>query len=120
MLKQSRIAGEKVLISGSGPKPYELQKDESGQQVIYRCSCSIWRHIGDMEHKRTCRHLQAVRGARAELGRVGEEGIEKCEAKFKEFSQAHQKPKQPPLGQDLKRRPEVMEGPDAKRQHTAQ
>jgi len=113
-------AGEKVLMTGSGPKPYELQKDESNTPAIYRCSCSIWRHIGDMEHKRTCKHLQAVRGYRAELGRVGEEGIKKCDAKFAEFSQAQAKPKPPAHPQELKRKAEGVDGGEAKRQNTAQ
>eukprot|EP00961_Rhodomonas_salina_P136571 1837386-Rhodomonas_salina.1 len=32
---RSDSSGEKVLISGSGPKPYELQKDSSGPQVAF-------------------------------------------------------------------------------------
>ena len=75
--------GEAVLYPGSSSKPYELVK----RGDVYQCSCSIWRHIADLECRRTCRHLQHIRGDKAELGRVGEEGIMKCEAKFKEFSQ---------------------------------
>ena len=85
--------GEKVTIPGSSSRPYELQKvtPAGGGEPIYSCSCSIWRHIADLECRRTCKHLRALRGERAELGRVGEEGILKSEAKFKEFQEIGQR-----------------------------
>lgn len=98
-----------------------------GGEEIYSCSCSIWRHIADLESRRTCKHLRALRGERAELGRVGEEGILKSEAKFKEFQEISQRnalaargPSQvgtPPVqpGGTGKRPAEAMSGRDQKR-----
>ena len=34
---------------------------------------SIWRHMDDLEQRRTCKHLQQLRGEKAETGRVGEQ-----------------------------------------------
>eukprot|EP00290_Baffinella_frigidus_P049482 CAMPEP_0180407968 /NCGR_PEP_ID=MMETSP0989-20121125/42014_1 /TAXON_ID=697907 /ORGANISM="non described non described, Strain CCMP2293" /LENGTH=145 /DNA_ID=CAMNT_0022411851 /DNA_START=774 /DNA_END=1211 /DNA_ORIENTATION=+ len=96
-------AGEKVLVAGSarGSPGYELLKNGA----VYSCTCSIWRHIDDREVKRTCKHLRALRGEKAELGRVGEDGIKRSDAKLNELllreKQQQQARAQPQLQQAL-------------------
>ena len=63
---------------------------------MYSCTCSIWRHIDDLERKRTCKHLRALRGEKAELGRVGEDGIKRSDAKLNELLKMSQMPPRPP------------------------
>ncbi len=82
--------GEQVLMPGSGPHPYVLQKKGN----VYCCSCSIWRHIDEIEQRRTCRHLRQLRGEKAETGRVGEDGIRKSEEKLKELLEADHRMRQ--------------------------
>ncbi len=118
-----------MLIYGSQPKPYELQKKGN----VYSCSCSIWRNIADLAERRTCRHLIVLRTERMEIGRVGEEGIKKSENTMKELQrksvenihattrQLSTPPVQPPaMGQHRpERRPgDVLMGRDPKRQAT--
>ena len=86
----TNLAGEAVLMPGSGPKPYVLQRKEK----VYMCSCSIWRNIDDIEQRRTCKHLRQLRGEKAETGRVGEEGIRKSDEKLKELLEADQRIRQ--------------------------
>ena len=77
-------------MPGSGPKPYVLQRKEK----VYSCTCSIWKHIDDIEQRRTCKHLRQLRGEKAETGRVGEEGIRKSDEKLKELLEADAKIRQ--------------------------
>ena len=74
-------------MPGSGGKPYEMIRKGN----VYSCSCSIWKHIDDIEQRRTCKHLRSIRGEKAETGRVGEEGIRKADEKWKEFHEAQEK-----------------------------
>jgi len=59
--------GASVEMQGSGSKPYIL-KNVGG---VYSCSCPAWRNQSLAIEKRTCKHLQKLRGAEAEQQRVG-------------------------------------------------
>jgi IS5 family transposase len=82
-------------MPGSGPKPYLLQRKDK----VYSCTCSIWKHIDDIEQRRTCKHLRQLRGEKAETGRVGEDGIRKSDEKLKELLEADAKLRQMHAGQ---------------------
>jgi len=99
--------GEAVLMPGSGPKPYVLQRKDK----VYMCSCSIWRHIDDIEQRRTCKHLRQLRGEKAETGRVGEEGIRKSDEKLKELLEADAKLRQMHGGQGAQGMPLAVSAP---------
>jgi hypothetical protein len=86
------VAGEPVLMPGSGPQPYTLKRNGN----VYSCTCSIWRNIDDIEQRRTCKHLRQLRGEKAETGRVGEDGIRKSDEKLKELLEADRRTRQPP------------------------
>lgn len=88
------ITGELVKVDGSVGKQYELIKKGD----VYSCTCSIWRHIADLESRRTCKHLMLVRGDKFELGRVGEEGILKSDAKLKELMQQERQQQERMMG----------------------
>ncbi len=115
--------GEQVLMPGSGPKPYVLQRKGN----IYSCTCSIWHNIEDIEQRRTCKHLRQLRGEKAETGRVGEDGVRKSDEKLKELLEADKRHRQMHAGQDpgaatsLGKRPTDTMGQDGtgavKRQH---
>jgi len=81
---------EAVFLPGSGPKPYELRKKGN----VYSCTCSVWKHIDEIERRRTCKHLRTVRGERAETGRVGEDGLRKSDEKLRELLELEQKARQ--------------------------
>ena len=74
------------------------------------CSCSIWRHIDDIEQRRTCKHLRQLRGEKAETGRVGEEGIRKSDEKLKELLEADAKIRQMQVGQGVHGIPQGASG----------
>jgi DNA ligase 1 len=59
--------GASIEMQGSGSKPYVL-KNVGG---VYSCSCPAWRNQSLAIEKRTCKHLQKLRGAEAEQERVG-------------------------------------------------
>jgi len=59
--------GESIEMQGSGSKPYVL-KNVGG---VYSCTCPAWRNQSLAIEKRTCKHLQKLRGAAAEQERVG-------------------------------------------------
>jgi DNA ligase-1 len=59
--------GESIEMQGSGSKPYVL-KNVGG---VYSCTCPAWRNQSLAIEKRTCKHLQKLRGVEAEQGRVG-------------------------------------------------
>jgi len=115
-------AGEPVLMPGSGPKPYILQRKGN----VYSCTCSIWRSIDEIEQRRTCKHLRQLRGEKAETGRVGEDGIQKSDEKLKELLEADMRIRQMHAaqgkhsGSTLGKRPMdigVQDVAGAKRQH---
>jgi DNA ligase-1 len=59
--------GETIEVQGSGSARYTL-RNVGG---VYSCSCPAWRNQSLGIERRTCKHLQALRGAQAELSRVG-------------------------------------------------
>lgn len=59
--------GESVEVQGSGSARYVLKN--VGE--VYSCTCPAWRNQSIGIEKRTCKHLKALRGAPAELARVG-------------------------------------------------
>jgi DNA ligase 1 len=59
--------GETAEVKGSARDPYIL-KNVGG---VYSCSCPAWRNQSVAIERRTCKHLQAYRGAEAEAERVG-------------------------------------------------
>jgi len=61
-----------ILVQGSGKKPYELT-NEGGSPPFLRCSCPAWfRQSKSMQTRepRTCKHLKALLGERAEAERL--------------------------------------------------
>lgn len=59
--------GEIVEVQGSAMEPY-LLKNIGG---VYSCNCPAWRNQSAAIDKRTCKHLQRIRGEEAEAKRVG-------------------------------------------------
>jgi DNA ligase-1 len=59
--------GEMVEMKGSAAKPYQLRNTGG----LYSCSCPAWRNQSIAIERRTCKHLQKLRGAPAESERVG-------------------------------------------------
>jgi len=47
--------------------------------------------MNDLQRNRTCKHLQALRGHKAELGRVGEEGLKRSEATMNKLLEKQEK-----------------------------
>ncbi len=58
--------GESREIKGSGAKPYVVTNTGG----VYSCTCPAWLHQGFAVHRRTCKHLKALRGEEAEKRRV--------------------------------------------------
>lgn len=61
--------GETAEVKGSAKLPY-LLKNTGG---VYSCSCPAWRNQSIAIERRTCKHLLAFRGERAEQDRIGGE-----------------------------------------------
>jgi DNA ligase-1 len=59
--------GESVEVQGSANRPYVL-KNVGG---VFSCSCPAWRFQSLPIERRTCRHLRAWRGEKAEAARIG-------------------------------------------------
>jgi DNA ligase-1 len=59
--------GASVAMQGSAARPYIL-KNIGG---VYSCSCPAWRNQSLPIERRTCKHLQKLRGAAAEAARIG-------------------------------------------------
>ncbi|EKX33202.1 hypothetical protein GUITHDRAFT_166523 [Guillardia theta CCMP2712] len=98
--------GEKVLHEGS--KVYELKKVGN----VYSCTCLIWRNISEVDERRTCRHLIAIRGEKEEMGRVGEECYKKSDQVFQKFLQEDRRNHHHGAHADHKRKSEHPEGTD--------
>jgi DNA ligase 1 len=62
--------GESVQVKGSGSRHYVI-KNTGG---VYACSCPAWRNQSLGIEKRSCKHIQALRGAEQEEARVGAAG----------------------------------------------
>ncbi|MCP4136437.1 MAG: DNA ligase [bacterium] len=66
--KQQNLAdGETIEMQGSAAKPYTI-KNVGG---VYSCSCPAWRNQSKKIDRRTCKHIIKLRGAEAELERIG-------------------------------------------------
>jgi DNA ligase-1 len=65
--------GESVEMKGSAKQPYVLQNTGG----VYSCSCPAWRNQSRPIDIRTCKHLKKLRGAEAEVARVGTEAARK-------------------------------------------
>src|SRR5512140_2777566 len=59
--------GESAEVQGSARLPYML-KNVGG---VYSCTCPAWRNQSLPIERRTCKHLRAFRGERAEEERLG-------------------------------------------------
>ena len=59
--------GESAEVQGSARTPYIL-KNVGG---VYSCSCPAWRNQSLPIERRTCKHLRAYRGEKAEQQRLG-------------------------------------------------
>ena len=59
--------GESAEVQGSARTPYIL-KNVGG---VYSCSCPAWRNQSLPIERRTCKHLRAYRGEKAERDRLG-------------------------------------------------
>ena len=59
--------GETTQVKGSARDPYML-KNVGG---VYSCSCPAWRNQSVAIERRTCKHLKAYRGEKAEQERIG-------------------------------------------------
>ena len=59
--------GESAQVQGSARVPYIL-KNVGG---VYSCTCPAWRNQSLPIERRTCKHLRAYRGERAEQERLG-------------------------------------------------
>ncbi|HEV3341567.1 MAG TPA: DNA ligase [Pirellulales bacterium] len=59
--------GESVEVKGSARLPYVL-KNTGG---VYSCTCPAWRNQSVPIERRTCKHLRAYRGDKAEHDRIG-------------------------------------------------
>ena len=59
--------GQSVEMQGSARLPYML-KNVGG---VYSCSCPAWRNQSLPIERRTCKHLQQLRGTQSEQERVG-------------------------------------------------
>ncbi len=59
--------GETLEVKGSGSRVY-VMKNIGG---VYSCTCPAWMHQRFAIERRTCKHLQALRGEDAEKRRVG-------------------------------------------------
>jgi DNA ligase-1 len=61
--------GESIEVKGSARLPYVL-KNTGG---VYSCTCPAWRNQSVPIERRTCKHLRAYRGEKAEQDRIGSE-----------------------------------------------
>ena len=59
------LDGQSVEVQGSAARPYVL-KNIGG---VYSCSCPAWRNQSLPIDRRTCKHLQQIRGDEAEAER---------------------------------------------------
>jgi DNA ligase-1 len=59
--------GETAEVKGSARQPYIL-KNTGG---VYSCTCPAWRNQSVAIERRTCKHLRAYRGEKAEQERLG-------------------------------------------------
>ncbi len=76
--KDDLDAGITVYVHGSAKNPYELRNVEG----TYSCSCVSWRLQKEPINRRTCKHLQLVRGLKEEMHRIAEDDIEKLGRAF--------------------------------------
>eukprot|EP00960_Hanusia_phi_P060007 764363-Hanusia_phi.AAC.7 len=98
--------GETVLHKGS--KEYEITKAGN----VYKCTCVIWRSITEVEERRTCKHLIAIRGEKEEMGRVGEEYFKKSDQVFHKILQEERRNHHHGAHADHKRKSEHPDGFD--------
>ncbi len=85
--------GEVAHVQGSAAKPYEV-KNVGG---VYSCSCPAWRNQSAHVDRRTCKHIQSIRGPDAETARVGGTASAPAARAPSGRGRAKAKPSAPPL-----------------------